>query len=50
MFCVKKHHFFADFFGENIFKIITSVTRANPTSFKFSATAPALQWDRAFLQ
>jgi hypothetical protein len=43
LFWVKKRQFFAEFFGKNIFKIITSVPGANPTYTFQSYNASAIK-------
>jgi hypothetical protein len=35
----QKRHFFTEFFGENIVKIITSVPGSNPTILNYNASA-----------
>jgi hypothetical protein len=42
LFWVKNANFSPDFFAEVIKKVITSVPAANPTTFEFTATTPAL--------
>jgi hypothetical protein len=39
LFRVKNANFFPENFGENIFKIITSVPGANPTIVSYNASA-----------